>query len=339
MNWRMLGFFLAVGFLCVHFVGLVRRSRVPQPSPDLEISQRGSWWQLVLASFLTLFAELALIRWIGTEVRIFAYVKNLALLVCFLGFGAGCALARRPVRWWTSVVALLGLIMAVRWPWHSEHIFESLSSSLGAGQEFAVWATDSVRNWPNLFIAAFLTAALLFLITYLFIPLGQIVSRELELAARPLQGYSWNLAASLVGIFGFFAVSWLALPPAVWMAVIFVGIGLLQNRVRQGLLFASLSIPAALLLHDVSTPLHFTSWTPYQQISVTRYNFPDGEFKDASVQVNHTGYQSMVNLSPEFLARHPGLLKEAADENPYNLPFAFAARIAAGADCGVRDGQ
>ncbi len=325
MNWRVLGFFLAVGFLCVHFVGLVRRSRPSQPSPDLGSSQRGSWWQLVLASFITLFAELALIRWIGTEVRIFAYVKNLALLVCFLGFGAGCALARRRVRWWTSVVALLGLIMAVRWPWHGEHIFESLSSSLGAGLEFAVWATDTVRNWPNFLIAAFLTAVLLFLITCVFIPLGQIVSRELELAARPLQAYSWNLAASLAGILGFFAVSWLALPPAVWMAVIFAGVGLLQDRARRGLLFASLAIPAALLLHDVSTPLHFTSWTPYQMISVTRHNFPDGEFKDASVQVNHTGYQSMSNLSPEFLARHPGLLREAADENPYNLPFAFAA--------------
>lgn len=325
MNWRVLGFFLAIGFLCVHFVALVRRSRSSQPSLDQESSRHGSWWQLVLGSFLTLFAELALIRWIGTEVRIFAYVKNLALLVCFLGFGAGCALARRPVRWWTSVVALLGLIMAVRWPWSSEHIFESLSSSLGAGQEFAVWATDTARNWPNFLIAAFLTAVLLFLITYVFIPLGQIVSRELELAARPLQAYSWNLAASLAGILGFFAVSWLALPPGVWMAVIFVGVGLLQNRARRGLLFASLAIPAALLLHDVSTPLHFTSWTPYQMISVTRHNFPDGEFKDASVQVNHTGYQSMSNLSAEFLERHPGLLKEAVDENPYNLPFAFAA--------------
>src|SRR5437870_9621356 len=42
------------------------------------------------------------------------------------------------------------------------------------------------------------------------------------------------------------------------------------------------------------------------------------------VRVNHTGYQHMVNLSPEFLARHPKLLKEAPDENPYNIPFRFA---------------
>jgi spermidine synthase len=323
MNWRVVGFFIALGILCVHLVSLVRGSR---SSPaDEQVPEPGRWWQLVLASFLTLFAELALIRWIGTEVRVFAYVKNLALLVCFLGFGAGCALARRPVRWWTSVMALLGLVMVVRWPWRGEHIFEGLSISLGAGQELAIWATGTARDWPNFLVAAVLTAALLYLISCIFIPLGQIVSRELELAARPLQGYSWNLAASLAGILGFFAVSWLALPPGVWMAVVFVGVGLLQNNARRGVLFAALAIPSAFLLHDVATPMQFTSWTPYQMISVIKSTFPDGEFKQIQVQVNHTGYQSMANLSPAFLERHPTLLKEAPDENPYNLPFAFAA--------------
>jgi hypothetical protein len=68
-----------------------------------------------------------------------------------------------------------------------------------------------------------MVAALLLLVACIFIPLGQVVSRQLELAARPLQGYSWNLAASLLGILTFLAVSWFALGPAVWMAVIFLG--------------------------------------------------------------------------------------------------------------------
>ena len=38
--------------------------------------------------------ELAFIRWISVEVRVFAYFKNLALLLCFLGFGLGCALVK-----------------------------------------------------------------------------------------------------------------------------------------------------------------------------------------------------------------------------------------------------
>src|SRR5215470_290787 len=65
------------------------------------------YWKLnhlLLASFLTLFAELAFIRWIAVEVRVFAYFKNLALLLCFVGFGLGCALARQIPRWLSGVM-------------------------------------------------------------------------------------------------------------------------------------------------------------------------------------------------------------------------------------------
>ena len=37
-----------------------------------------------------LFLELLLIRWISTEIRIFAYLQNTVLVVCFLGLGMGC---------------------------------------------------------------------------------------------------------------------------------------------------------------------------------------------------------------------------------------------------------
>jgi spermidine synthase len=324
MNWGVAGFFISAVLLLYYFVWLVWRRRtaaqeIPAPGCD-----HWSWKQLILASFLTLFAELALIRWIGTEIRIFAYVKNLALLLCFLGFGMGCALARRPVRWRASATALLGLLMVVRWPWYGKRIFEDLSESMGAAQDVQIWASDTVRHWPDFLVAVVMVAALLLLVACIFMPLGQVVSQQLELAARPLQGYSWNLAASLLGILTFFAVSWFTLGPAVWMAVIFLGMGLLQPGLRRALVFTSLSIPAALLLHDVSNPEHFTIWTSYQTIDYERLNFRNGEFWKAIVEVNHTGYQFMVDLSPEFLHRHPKLLSEAADRNPYNLPFSFA---------------
>src|SRR5215472_4823357 len=47
-------------------------------------------WPLFLVSFCSLYIEILLIRWIATEVRIFAYFQNLALIACFLGFGLGC---------------------------------------------------------------------------------------------------------------------------------------------------------------------------------------------------------------------------------------------------------
>jgi len=106
--------------------------------------------RLVLASCLTLFAELAIIRWLSTEVRIFAYAKNLALLLCFLGFGVGCALTSKRVYWWRSIQALLAVILLVRNPW-APRLFEGLSQTLGAGQDIAIWSTGRYETGPTLF--------------------------------------------------------------------------------------------------------------------------------------------------------------------------------------------
>jgi spermidine synthase len=322
MDWRLLGFVISAGVLSRFAFLWLKWRRAPQRREG-QLSESWSLATLVIASFATLFAELALIRWIGTEVRVFAYVKNLALLLCFMGFGLGCALVRRPVRWVASVSALLGLVMLVRQPWTRARLPESLSRSLGGGQDIQIWATEAVRNWPNFLAAAAVTGLLLFLIACIFVPLGQIVSRQLELAADSLRGYSWNLAASLAGILAFFAISWLGLAPGIWFGIILLGMALLQREAGQRILFTILVVPAALMLHDTSTPLRFNLWTPYQELQVQQQSFPGGEFRRTLIGVNHTGYQQIINLSPDFLARHPGLMTESPDENDYNLPFRF----------------
>src|SRR6476620_9472239 len=50
---------------------------------------------IFLISVLGLFLELLLIRWVSTEIRIFAYLQNTVLVVCFLGLGMGCWDTRR----------------------------------------------------------------------------------------------------------------------------------------------------------------------------------------------------------------------------------------------------
>ncbi|HKC00786.1 MAG TPA: hypothetical protein VKD23_18535 [Terriglobales bacterium] len=317
MSLRILGFMLAA----VVLVGY----RVAKPRAQVsDLPDRWNLSTLFLASTLTLFAELALIRWVATEVRVFAYVKNLALLLCFLGFGLGCALARQRPRWQTAATALLGLMVIVRLPWRGPQIMETLSQSLGAAQDVEIWATGTRHDTTGFLLAVVVTTILLLLITYIFIPIGQTVSRQIELAPRPLYGYSWNLAGSLAGILAFFAVSWLALPPTIWFTIVLAGMALLQSNRNDTIRLAAAIVPVALLLFDASTPHQFKLWTPYQQIEVDDKFLPSGELFGTLIRVNHTGYQTIVNLSPDFLGRHPGLLKEAPDENPYNLPFRFA---------------
>ena len=317
MSFRVPGFILAA-LLFVGYRVIKPRTQASNPPERWNLST------LFLASALTLFAELALIRWVATEVRVFAYVKNLALLLCFLGFGLGCALARQRPRWQTAVTALVGLIVIVRLPWRGPQIMESLSQYLGGAQDIEILGTHVVHDTTGFLLAVLVITILLLLLTYIFIPIGQTVSHQIELAPRPLYGYSWNLAGSLVGILAFFAVSWLALPPAIWFTIVLAGVAMLQSNRSDTFRLAAAILPAAILLIDPSTPHHFNLWTPYQQIELEDENFPDGELSRTEIRVNHTSYQTMVNLSPDFLSRHPGLLAEAPDENPYNLPFRFA---------------
>ena len=59
-------------------------------------TKRGAAWPLFLISFLVLFLEVTLIRWMPAYIRLLAYFSNFILLASFLGIGIGCLLA--PIR-------------------------------------------------------------------------------------------------------------------------------------------------------------------------------------------------------------------------------------------------
>src|SRR5581483_4761966 len=71
---------------------------------------------LFLISAAGLFLELLLIRWVSTEIRIFAYLQNCVLVVCFLGLGMGCWNCRKPFALRDLLVPLLGLVVLLSVP-------------------------------------------------------------------------------------------------------------------------------------------------------------------------------------------------------------------------------
>jgi hypothetical protein len=166
---------------------------------NAETKESASVPRLVLASFITLFAELAFIRWIAVEVRVFAYFKNLALLLCFVGFGLGCSLAGKATRWRTAITALLGLMLVIRFPF-GNHALTNLSQDLGNAADVEFWTAGQSHDWFHFCLAVLLAALLFLLLVWIFIPLGQVVSRQINLAPRSLSAYSWNLFGSLLGV-------------------------------------------------------------------------------------------------------------------------------------------
>ena len=98
-------------------------------------------WAIFLISVLGLFLEMLLIRWIGTEIRIFAYLQNTVLVACFLGLGLGCFTCRKPIVIHQVLVPLAILLLLLAIPvtrWSLGYISELLSVL----DDFVIWGDD-----------------------------------------------------------------------------------------------------------------------------------------------------------------------------------------------------
>src|SRR5216684_8433779 len=88
---------------------------VSEPTINAESPIQSSNKSLVRAfaiSMAALYFELLVIRYIGTEIRIFAYLKNITLIAGFCGIGIALVLIQVPSRlrtWIPSLFALLFL--------------------------------------------------------------------------------------------------------------------------------------------------------------------------------------------------------------------------------------
>src|SRR5215469_2970658 len=183
-----------------------------------------SWRGLALWSLLSLFAELLMIRWISSEIRIFAYFKNFVLIACFLGFGLGCYLSRRKANLLLILVPLAVLTAMVQVPWGAlRSMITMLPAFVGASSGTQIWEAPSAVVLPTLLAAVMVIVPIFGLITFFFVPVGQMVGWYLENSSKGTFAYSLNVFAALCGIILYTSLSFFSQPPAVWM----MGVGIL----------------------------------------------------------------------------------------------------------------
>jgi spermine/spermidine synthase len=172
--------------------------------------------ELVAASFVVLFQELTLIRWLPGQIRVLAYFPNLILLSAFLGLGTGCLRAgRSPLLWaWLpAVVAVAAAALAL-----SGIVFAQDS----AAEHLYLLYYDLPPGAPVVHDVR-LPIVVFFLLSVLsFVPLGQLVAQRLEEFRRrslALPGYGWDILGSLAGVVAFTALGFARTFPVAWFAV------------------------------------------------------------------------------------------------------------------------
>lgn len=286
---------------------------------------------LFLVSFLILFLEIAVVRWISTEIRIFAYLNNLVLLACFLGIGLGCYFSEKKAHISLSISMLSILIMLVNLPFtvyikgEFLHIFRDIPFLLTAFTDSVVWYETAITsNFFTTILGILSTLIIFFTVVFIFMPLGQVLGKAMSDYKETIKAYSLNIIASILGIVYFSRISFLYTPPWFWFMLalgIFAIMFLLSAEERNLQNLASVLICLALIISTmmILPPKKFGRtiiWSPYQKLEF--HSLIDREKnvqKGYIIDVNNVGYMTL--LSHEYT----GQLSQ------YDIPYRFKRDI------------
>jgi hypothetical protein len=251
--------------------------------------------RLMSGSALMLFLELALIRWLGSNIVHLSYFSNFVLLGSFLGIGLGFLISRKS--WsvlWISPLILAALVVGVRlFPVTVDRTGDSIIY-------FTSLQTSGPPAWLVLPVVFLLTASIL-------AGPAEIVGRCFG-QLRPLTAYRWDLVGSLLGIGGFTLLSFLQAPSIAWGVVVSALFVWLIPWPRRIIAMVGAVAIVAMLLAETLTP--GVTWSPYYKVTTQTVSEYEGE-PLTLVSVNGVPHQLMA----------PAQWKLEQGEAQYGTPY------------------
>jgi SAM-dependent methyltransferase len=316
-----------------HGIALLGRRKASRWDFSPEMLGGFSYRGLILISVLSLFLELLIIRWISSEIAIFAYFKNFVLIACFLGFGIGCYLSRKKINLLAFLGPLAFLVLVVKIPSKSvQNVLASIPRMLGSGSEVHIWGVPELpRTWQTAVLMGTGTLAvvpLFTLIVFLFIPVGQLVGWYLESSTKGIKTYTVNLIGSCAGILLYTIVCFFYQPPAIWLLLTAIMVVAMLWPIRLQRWTALVVLGACVAISALppaptkgGRPTEY--WSPYQKLKL----LPDhlnGDVISYELTTNGSWYQHVIDLSDSFVHSHPQLFgQDGVKWNAYNVPYRF----------------
>jgi spermidine synthase len=272
---------------------------------DLNIDSSNATLSIFLISVLGLFLEMMLIRWIGTEIRIFAYLQNTILVVCFLGLGLGCFTSHKRIDLRSTILPLLFITLLFAIPLSRKWVGK-ISEMLSAMRDFPIFysaiTTSTVQTVSLVIIGVICSYFVLLLILDIFVPIGRILGRLLDNHPNTIWAYSVNVMGSLVGTWVFVVISILYAPPYIWCSI-FVLLLLFFLIVPGRGRIINLSLCLALVILSWFASIEYDSvevkWSPYQKLVIRESNLNRGEIGKYYINVNNVVFQEILDLRPD----------------------------------------
>ena len=264
-------------------------------------------FRIFALTFGILALELALIRWTGGQVRIFAYFGNLVLIVVFLGLGIGTALGRNGRTLLGSAFPTLAMLSALLafapQLGITQMEFPDPSVALWGGMKPAYSFAEILRN-TTIFMGLIALVAVVF--TCIGTELGALFGRAGD---RSVDAYAADLAGSLAGTICFAAITLLQAPPHLWLLLGTAPLVMLKPQPRN------LAFGCAVVVFGWAS-VQGALYSPYNRIDISAHKSGFG----TNVDVNRDFHQIMWDFSAAAVKASPDL---APLKGIYDLPMAI----------------
>ena len=283
-------------------------------------------WAILLVSVLGLFLETLFIRWIGTEIRIFAYLQNTILVACFLGLGIGLFTSSKPIQIKQSLLPMVALLLLMTIP-VTRAAMGNISQMLSTLQDFVIWSHGDIADRTARLLAVLfglgLTFSVLVLIVDIFVPIGRLLGRLMNESPSAIEAYSVNIVGSIFGTWLFVLVSYLYLQPYIWFLLlgllfaVFIFWSTKERMINLSLL--SIVVVLAWFSSQIGQAIEVI-WSPYQKL-VVNYSQP-GELGKYQITVNNATYQEIMDLSEAYISANPqDFPEELLGLSQYDIPL------------------
>jgi SAM-dependent methyltransferase len=273
--------------------------------------ERHPYCTLFLASFVGLFVEVMLIRYAGSQIRVFSFYKNVPLVAAYLGMGLGCWLAGgRAQHALRFLLWLLPLTLFLSMGSIALHDYLGVWAARGSSEHIlgnaVVGEPSAAAALSSQLLMALFCVAILVAVTSLFTLIGRLLGDAFERLPR-IPAYTTNILGSLAGILGFLLLSYLETPPWVWFPV-----GLLallwwfDSRSQRLAGLALIALSTLAVVPEVGD----TVWSRYQKL--VGHHIPAGPEGTGSashsyhVEISDVFYQVAIDLRPENVAQLGG---------------------------------
>ncbi|MEQ1500134.1 MAG: hypothetical protein ABL917_02030 [Parcubacteria group bacterium] len=246
---------------------------------------------LIAISFLALFLELSIIRWLPSNIFSLAYFSNIVLISSFLGLGVGFLLSKKNINIFRFfplyLLFFVCIVLLLR-------IFETIVPDLKNEMMWSLYNNNQiVSGWIEIGIVPMLTLVFL-LNTSLFAFVGEKTA-QIMANFDPIRAYRLDIIGSILGIvffslLSFFGSSWSN--PIIWFSLVcIISLWIIKSH-RKYLILGIFSLVILLPVLYFNTKSEI--WSPYYSIQKT-----DSENGSFDLYVNRFFFQGAKNFEKD----------------------------------------